>query len=227
MPESGKPKTQQSAAVVAMNKIKELIFTGELIADSNHLESELAERLGMSRTPIREATIMLEAHGLLDVQPRKGVRIKAISVQDMADIYEILTELESLAAQRAAARKPDKKELKGLLDAINQMDTALASEDREAWAKADENFHSELVRLGGNRHIVEMVKVVNDQVRRARSITLHMRPLPVKSNKDHRKLCTAILKGDTEKAREIHRNHRKNASDLLISLMNTSGLKRV
>ncbi len=227
MPESGKVKARQPASVVAMNKIKELIFTGELTADSNHLESELAERLGMSRTPIREATIMLEAHGLLEVQPRKGIRIKAISVQDMADIYEILTELESLAAKRAAARKPSKTELQGLLDAIDEMDTALAAEDREAWAKADEDFHRELVRLGGNRHIVDMVKVVTDQVRRARSITLHMRPLPTKSNKDHRQLCTAILKGNGDKAQEIHRRHRQNASELLISLLNNSGLKRV
>ncbi|MEM7258359.1 MAG: GntR family transcriptional regulator, partial [Pseudomonadota bacterium] len=141
-----------------MHKIKDLIFSGELTADSNHLETELAERLGMSRTPIREATIMLEAHGLLEVQPRKGVRIKAVSLQDMADIYDILTELESLSARRAAERKPGKDEMKVLLAAIDEMDTALADENREQWAEADEKFHTELVRLGGNRHIQDMVK---------------------------------------------------------------------
>lgn len=227
MPASDKPKAQQSAAITAMNKIKDLIFTGELTADSNHLETELAERLGMSRTPIREATIMLEAHGLLDVQPRKGVRIKAISVQDMADIYDILTELESLAARRAAERKPDKAEMTVLLSAIDEMDDALSAEDRERWASADEKFHTELVRLGGNRHIQDMVRIVTDQVRRARSITLHMRPLPTRSNADHRKVCTAILKGDADKAQSIHRAHRQNASALLISLMESSGLRRV
>ena len=56
----------------------------------------------MSRTPVREATLMLEAQGLLEVRPRKGVRIPPISPEDMAEIYEVITELESLAAEKAA-----------------------------------------------------------------------------------------------------------------------------
>jgi len=98
---SKEPK-QQSATHTAMHKIRQLIFSGDLVADSNHLETELATRLGMSRTAVREATLILQAQGLLEVQPRKGIKIKAISVQDMAEIYEVLTELECLAAKRAA-----------------------------------------------------------------------------------------------------------------------------
>jgi len=69
--------------------------------------------------------------------------------------------------------------------------------------------------------------MVNDQVRRVRSITLNMRPLPTKSNKDHRKLCQAILKGDAAMAVEVHRRHRETASEMLVEILNTAGLKRL
>lgn len=223
---SKRPK-QQSATHVAAQKIRQLIFSGDLVADSNHLETELAKRLGLSRTPVREATLVLQAQGLLEVQPRKGIKIKAISVQDMADIYELLTELECLAAKRAAQAGFANKELRTMRDTIREMDGALAKQNREAWAQADEAFHSELVRLGGNKHIEDIVQKVNDQVRRARLITLNMRPLPTKSNKDHRKLCQAILQGDADMAIAVHRQHRETAAEMLVGILNSAGLKRI
>jgi len=223
MSESNKLTSTQ----IAIKEIKHLIFSGELVADSNHLESELAARLGLSRTPVRQATLMLEAHGLLEVRPRKGVRIKSVSTENMADIYEIITELECVAAKRAASAGLKKSDLIALNKAIADMEVALGNENREQWAQADEAFHSELVRLGGNQYIEDMVNVVNDQVRRARSITLHMRPLPVKSNEDHSELYSAILKGDKDLAQKIHRQHRQKASEMIISILNKSGLRRI
>lgn len=223
---SKEPK-QRSATHVAMQKIRQLIFSGELVADSNHLETELAARLGMSRTPVREATLMLQSQGLLEVQPRKGIKIKSISVQDMADIYEMLTALECLAAKRAAEAGFANKELKTMRDTIKQMDGALAENNREDWAKADEAFHCELLRLGGNKHVENTVKMINDQIRRARQITLNLRPLPTKSNKDHRKLCQAILKGDAAMAVDVHRRHREAAREILVGVLNSAGLKRI
>lgn len=218
---------QPPATKIAADSIKHLIFTGELVADSNHLETELAARLGMSRTPVREATLTLQAHGLLEVQPRKGIKIKSLSIPDMTDIYEILTEMECLAAKRAANAGFTKTDLKPLLEAIDQMDNALKDEDLEAWAEADELFHLELVRLSGNQRLEKMVMQINDLVRRARAITLNMRPVPTKSNKDHRKLCQAIVKGDATKAVLIHRQHREETAEMLINILSRSGLKRV
>ncbi len=224
---TARQQKQPSATQLAADKIRQLIFTGELVADSNHLETELAERLGMSRTPVREATLTLQAHGLLEIQPRKGIRIKAITVQDVVDLYEVLTEMECLAAKRAANAGYNKSDLKPLLDAVNVMEQSLNDEDLESWAQADELFHLELVRFSGNQYIEGLVKNINDQVRRVRSITLNMRPLPTKSNKDHRKLYQAIVKGDADKAQHIHRQHRKDTAALLTSILNKSGLNRV
>ncbi len=211
----------------AVHDLRELIFSGELAAGTDHLESELAERLNMSRTPVREATLMLEAQGLLEVRPRKGVRILALSADDMDEIYEVLTELESLAAALAADAQYCKKDLNILAQSIDDMEVAVTNEDRVAWAKADADFHYELVRLSKNSRIMAIVSNFNDQVRRARMTTLHIRPLPQKSNEEHRALYDAIVSGDSKAAREIHWNHRTSARKMLTELLDRHGLKRV
>jgi len=216
-----------SNTAVAIKQLRTLIFAGDLGAGTDHLESELAERLGMSRTPVREALLRLEAQGLVEVRPRKGVRIKPLSPTDMTEIYDILTELESLAAANAATRAPSEAELAVLSKSIADMDSALASDDREGWAAADDDFHRELVRLGQNSRISIIAEMMSDQVRRARLITLYMRPTPTKSNDDHSQVLDAIRRGDAEEARRVHRQHRLAAKDILVDLLKRHRLSSI
>ncbi|WP_436398959.1 GntR family transcriptional regulator [Roseobacter sp. S98] len=210
---------EKSNSYRAVGELRRLIFAGELSPGSDHLETELAERLGMSRTPVREAALMLEAQGLVEVRPRRGIRILPVSPEDMQEIYDILTELEALAASRAASIPPAERDLEPLERSIADMEAALQSEDRQAWADADERFHTELVRLGGNRRIEAITAMMADQVRRARAMTLYMRPAPVKSHEDHRGVLEAIRAGDAETARAIHHAHRTDAGKMLIALL--------
>lgn len=204
-----------------------MIFSGDLPAGSDHLESELAEQLGLSRTPVREAALTLEAQGLLELRPRKGVRIGSVSPSDMREIYDVLTELEALAARRAAERGLHDAELARLAQSIDDMEDALGEKDLEAWADADESFHSELVALGGNSRVRTIVDMMSDQVRRARSVTLFMRPLPVASNEDHRRVYEAIRTGAAEDAAQIHREHRRNSKEMIVGLLEKHRLNRV
>ncbi|MEM7546508.1 MAG: GntR family transcriptional regulator [Pseudomonadota bacterium] len=216
MDDQTKPK---SNAALAIEQLREMIFSGGLGAGTDHLESELAETMGMSRTPVREAVVALEGQGLLEVRPRKGVRITPVSPADMAEIYDVLTELESLAAANAAVVGYGEEDLAPIEDAIDRMDAALAAEDRDTWAVADDMFHTELVRLGRNTRLAAIVRMMADQVRRARLVTLYIRPLPVASNADHRAVLDAIRRGDAEAARAIHRAHRANAKTALVGLL--------
>ena len=126
-----------SNAQRAIQALRQMIFSGDLPPGSDHLESELATALGMSRTPIREAALTLESQGLLEMRPRKGVRILPVSPNDMREIYDVLTELESLAARRAAEEKPDADDLVPLAQSIADMEAALNSGALEDWAEAD------------------------------------------------------------------------------------------
>nr|WP_275982195.1 GntR family transcriptional regulator [Frigidibacter sp. ROC022] len=203
----------------AVDELRRLIFSGELGAGSDHLESELAERLGMSRTPIREAALILEAQGLVEMRPRKGLRVLALSPSDMRDIYDVLTELESLSAENAARLGYSDEELRHLATAISDMEEALERKDLEAWAKADDAFHAELVRLGRNSRVQAIAGMMVDQVRRAKAMTLQIRPLPVKSNEDHRGVFEAIRSGNAAEARRIHYAHRTHAKTMLLELL--------
>ncbi|MEO0943372.1 MAG: GntR family transcriptional regulator [Pseudomonadota bacterium] len=209
----------------AIRELRTRIFSGELAAGSDHLESELADLLEMSRTPVREAVLTLEAQGLLAMRPRKGVRILPLSPEDMAEIYDVLTELESHAAERAASLGYSEEDLKILAGAIDDMEAAIAASDLDGWADADERFHRELVRLAGNSRIQAIVAMMSDQVRRARTTTLFMRPLPTKSNKDHRRVYQAIRDGDEATARDVHRQHRLHAKAILVDLLSKHRLR--
>lgn len=214
-----------SSSQRAIQELRERIFSGELGAGSDHLESELASLLEMSRTPVREALLTLESQGLLELRPRKGVRILPLSPDDMAEIYDVLTELEGLSAERAASAGYDEKNLAFLARAIDDMDKAIAASDLDAWADADDRFHAELVRLGRNSRIEVIVGMMSDQVHRARMTTLFMRPLPTKSNEDHRKVYDAIRDGNAHKARETHREHRQHAKTIIVGLLQRHRLK--
>nr|WP_280520674.1 GntR family transcriptional regulator [Phaeobacter sp. J2-8] len=208
-----------SNAQRAQTRLRDMILSGELAAGTDHLESELAEKLSMSRTPVREACVMLESRGLLSVRPRKGVRILPVSPADMEEIYDILTELETLAARKAAEDRPPESALENLSQAIKDMDRALLAEDRDTWARADHRFHRELMRLGANRRAMDIFEMMSDQVARARLTTLYMRPAPDRSNADHHAVLEAIRDGDAERAAARHRDHRQYAKAMLLGLL--------
>ena len=204
--------------------LKRRILDNEWPAGHLALEQELAEELGMSRTPIREALIRLEKEGLVEVRPRHGMRVLGISAEDMEEIYEILTCLESMAAELVARRGLTDQQRTELNTAVNDMDTALAQDDLETWAKSDERFHRLLVDYCGNRRLKSLVDGCFDQAHRARLLTLKLRPKPTSSNEDHRATVNAIERRDPTAAREIHRLHRMRAGEMLVEILNKHGL---
>lgn len=211
----------------AVDTLKDMILSNKLQAGSNHLEAELANMLGMSRTPVREATLILEAQGLVSVIPRHGVKILSISPKDMTEIYQVLTELECLSAELAATKNHPDEEFISAEKAIQDMETALLDEDLEAWAIADDKFHSELVRLGENQRVINIFDMYTDQVKRARMLTLRLRPIPTKSNEDHRKVLQAIKSGRSDIAVKVHKEHRVQAGQMLVELLEKFGLNNL
>jgi DNA-binding GntR family transcriptional regulator len=183
------------------------------------LEQALAEELGISRTPLREALIRLQKEGLVEVVPRHGVRVLPVSPEDMKQIYEILAALESLAAELAAKRKPSAAELAPLEQASRDMARALKADDLESWAEADERFHRHLVELSGNRLLAETVLNFWDRAHRVRRFTLRLRPRPVHSTKEHTALLERIRAGDATGANDVNRAHRERASKELLGIL--------
>jgi DNA-binding GntR family transcriptional regulator len=218
-------KGRDTLVARAHGTIKRRILSNALRPDQRVLEQDLAAAFGMSRTPVREALIRLEQEGLVEILPRRGMRVLPISAVDMAEIYELLTALEGHAAERLAERKPTPESVTPLTRALERMEAALEAGNLKAWARADDRFHRQLVALAGNRRLAEMARTVFDQAHRARMATLHLRPWPGPSNKDHRALVRAILKGDARRARAIHTRHRHRAMTMLLALLERHDLR--
>jgi DNA-binding GntR family transcriptional regulator len=188
------------------------------------LESALADELGISRTPLREALIRLQQEGLVEVVPRHGMRVLPVSARDMEEIYQILAALESSAAEMLAARKPSTKELAPLVNATRDMGEALKRDDLRAWAEADERFHLSLIDLAGNRLLAQAVAAYWDRAHRARMFTLKLRPKPVHSTAEHARIVESIAQGNPQTTGELYRAHRQRASKELLGILHHFGL---
>ena len=216
-----------SSAERAYRALKDLILGNQLPAGSQLLEQEAARRLGMSRTPVREAMIRLEQDGVVEIRPPHGMRVLPVSSSDMREIYEVLTALESAAAELVARRGATPAELASLRASVADMGSALDRDDLEGWAAADRRFHGLLVTLAGNERLRQMVSQLGEQAHRARVLTLRLRPKPVNSIRDHARLVAAIARRDAEGARKIHHDHRTQAGQMLVDLLDRLGLKQV
>ena len=192
-------------------------------------EQEIAQQLGMSRTPVHEAIIRLQEEGLVRVLARRGVVVCAISPEDMREIYEVIVALETAAAELIAERPAEARgPILAELDAVNaRMEAALAGDDLVGWAEADGRFHQLLVERSGNARLARMFATIMDQSHRARMLTLRLRPKPTLSIEEHRALVAAIRAGDAAAARDRARAHRLRASRQLLPLLGQLGMRHL
>jgi DNA-binding GntR family transcriptional regulator len=211
--------TRPSFVEVAYDEIKRMIFSNEMPPGFRSLEADLAKRFDMSRTPLREALLRLQSEGFVQIEPRRGMVVLPISPDDMDEIYQVITALETAAAELAAPRRLPAAALKPLEAAIRAMDGALAKNNLEGWADADEAFHRGLLDICGNRRLAAVALTFRDQIRRTRNLTLRLRPLPRRSNDAHRKLLDAIRSGDPARAFDVHRGQRLRASGELTDIL--------
>ncbi len=215
---SGQSQPSASLVDAAHEQIRRRILDNVWPPGHRALEQEVALALGMSRTPVREALVRLQAEGLVEVVPRHGMRVLPVSPNDMREIYQVLTALECAAAELLARRKPTAAHLQPLVDATDAMDRALAADDLDAWARADEAFHALLLQLAGNRHLQATVMNHWDRAHRARMFTLRLRPKPVNSTLEHMHMVERLLAADAEGVALVIRSHRERAGQELLAI---------
>lgn len=185
-------------------------------------ENDVASQLGMSRTPVHEAAIRLQAEGLVEVQPRKGILVCAISARDIREIYELTMALEGMAAE-VLALQPGSAAKDQVLNQLEtetlSMEVAIREDDLDRWAAADDHFHRLLTGECGNSRLARMAGTIRDQTHRTRLLTLRLRPKPLNSAIEHRAIIEAIRTGDARAAADSAARHRRRASQIMIPLL--------
>ncbi len=152
-----------SRAREVLDVIRSSVVNGDLVPGSLHSVAELAEDLGVSRTPVREALIELASRGMVRFERNRGVRILQTSIHDLEEIFEIRRMLEVPAARRAAARMTP-AEVRGLRGRLASMERAAAAGDESRLWTHDRAFHHDLLLASGNRRLAEYVDTLRDMV---------------------------------------------------------------
>lgn len=185
---------------IVYEELKREILVGEIAPGTRMMEIELADEMGVSRTPVREAIRKLEKEGLVTIEPRKGAYASDVSIKDMVDVLEVREDLEAMAAAMAAQRVSE-EEKKNLIDATLEYKRAVESEKTEDIIKADERFHQLIVNYSGNKTLVQLFSQVQELALRFRYLYYddfsRYEGMPM----EHREIEEAILSGDFDKAR--------------------------
>lgn len=193
-------------------RLRQAIITGDLSPSSRLTEPELARQLNVSRTPLREAIRQLEAEGFVTTVPRVGCFVSEITPQDAADVYAIRMVIEGLAARQAAENPdPSKRET---LEAI-LADLAERTADYRQYHEISGKFHDIIVGLSGNRRLQGIYHSLAQHVSRMRTLSLAVRGRPEISLRGHRRIASAILRGQGTEAERAMRAHIEAAYGVL------------
>jgi DNA-binding GntR family transcriptional regulator len=189
------------------------------------LEREVADALGLSRTPVREALVRLEADHLVRLIPRRGFAVLPVDAEDMRRIYEVVEGLEGMAVLLAAERH-SADDLAKLDESLRRQEEALEAEDLVAWTRADERFHEQLLDASGNAHLHRLLDPYTDHLHRVRLYTIRRRPKPAKSTAEHRAVLEIIRMGNGRAARELHQSHWQRVREEIVGILHTMGMHK-
>lgn len=187
--------------------IRQSIVDGEYQLGEALSESTLATRLGVSRTPVREALTTLQRQGLIVIRPQSGSFVFMPSEEDVAELCEFRRLLETAALRLAHARRREPA-LAQMRAAIAAMEAAHEASDALAYARADTAFHDAIVDSSANRYLIEAYTLVSGRVSALRTRNLSVStPLRRRSNTAHRAIAAAFEKGDLPEAEQIVDEH--------------------
>jgi DNA-binding GntR family transcriptional regulator len=213
-----KPLRLQRLVDDATQALRDAILTGKLPEGARLRQVELADRLGISRTPIREALGRLQHEGLVDLLPRSGVRVTPFDVDEAVELYDLREMLDGLAARLAAGRA-DTASLARLDKTLARMERCLAGNDTTHWFAAHVLFHDEIFRASGNGRLAALSSVVQLSIRRFHPLLLKTERRLDDAYREHRAIADAIAAHDGEAAERLARTHITNAREIVLKVM--------
>jgi DNA-binding GntR family transcriptional regulator len=204
---------------VVSEALREAIVAGILKPGERLMEIQLAEELGVSRTPVREAIRKLELEGFVIMVPRRGTYVCDLSIKDINEVYEIRTSLDVLAAGLAAERITE-EELEQMERLLVEIGEHIDKEDIEKIVEVDTRFHDILYRASRNDRLVGIISNLREQFTRFRTVSIAYPGRLKNTLEEHRRMLEAIAQRNVEMAQQIAREHMENAEQATLHSMN-------
>lgn len=194
---------------VVFRTLREAILEGKLKPGDRLMEIQLSNKLGVSRTPIREAIRMLEKEGLVIIIPRKGAQVAKMSEKDMEDVLEIREVLDELAVQAACDRITD-EELVAIKEAKERFEIAVKKADTNAIAESDVAFHEVIYKAAKNPKLVYILSNLREQMYRYRLEYIKDKRVYEILVEEHNALYEGLVKKDKAFLVKIMHQHLQN-----------------
>lgn len=210
---------------IVFETLREAIISATLKPGERLMEIQLAEEMGVSRTPVREAIRKLELEGFVVMVPRKGAYVAGISMKDIADVFEIRAALESLAAGLAAERITE-EELEQLERILVKIGECVQKNDLGQLIDVDTEFHDTLYKACRNERLVQIVSNLREQIQRARTASLSTPGRMKDALEEHKKIVEAVSERNVELAQQLAREHIENAENTMLDVLNEKGIDK-
>jgi DNA-binding GntR family transcriptional regulator len=189
-----------------ISDIRKEVSSG-ILKPGDQLEvTALAERFGVSRTPIREAIRTLVQSGVLETRPRKGSFVRVLSAKQLLDLFQVAAELEGMAC-RLAALSLTKENIEAIERGLAKCTQAAEAQDNAEYAMANLNFHTAIHNASGNDWLIEQLRQLQINLNSYRTMPYEIRGRLNKSTDEHKIICNTILSGDGEHACNLMRDH--------------------
>ena len=206
---------------IVYDQLKMQILTGKISPGTRMMEVDLADNMGVSRTPVREAIRKLEKEGLVVIEPRRGAYVSDISVKDMVDTLVVREDMEGLAAFLAAQSISD-AEIEELEEITTGYSEAISAGRMEDIIRYDEAFHRRIVELSGNKPLMKLFETVQELALRFRYLYYddfsRYENMPI----EHKDIIEAIRSGDKEKARSVSDAHVRKLKEYVMEEAETA-----
>ena len=200
---------------VVFNTLRRAILTGQLKPGERLMEVHLANKLGVSRTPIREAIRKLELEGLVIMIPRRGAEVARITEKSLKDVLEVRRALDALSVELACDRITE-EDMKRLLQACQDFEKAAKGKDASVIAKADVALHDIIVEATGNQRRAQLVNNLSEQMYRYRFVYIKEESKHDMLVAEHREIYESIASRDKERAARAAKLHIDNQEKSII-----------
>lgn len=203
---------------VIFNTLRDAIVTGELKPGERLMEVTLAEKMGVSRTPVREAVRRLEMEGLVTMTPRKGTHVAELSVKDIMDVLEVRAALDRLATELAAGRIRQEN-IRQLGNIHKQYIACLGKENISGAIKKDVEFHEAIYNASGNNKLSSVAGNLREQIYRFRVLYMKDFSNAEEVLKEHQAILQALQEKNVELAGKLAEEHIVHQQQTIIQKM--------
>jgi DNA-binding GntR family transcriptional regulator len=198
-------------------RIREMIRTGVLVRGQKIDEKQISESMGVSRTPVRESLRILHSEGLIDLIPHKGAYLTKPRVEEIQDMFEVISVLEGTCA-RLAAKKMTEEDLKKLESLHGMLEKHFRKRNHEAYLECNHLLHLRIQQLSGNKVLNDVLTSLRQKELLNRQRQLYYKDRFERSIEEHRDIMEALRKRNPDRADQAMKRHLINQREAMVDM---------